>query len=74
MFNIDVWVAIDEQGDYGVGKDAEEALTNYRETIQDATVALRVVNLELKAAGPKTTVVRGTVPDEVEGEIALTVG
>jgi hypothetical protein len=71
MFELDVWLAIDADGDYGVGKDQEEACQNYVNDVNDTTVPLRMVQVRLKAAGPRPVIVRGSVPDEQLQECEL---
>jgi hypothetical protein len=70
---IEVWVAIDADGEYDVGTDSDDAVGRYSDNV-GGSGALRVVKLTLKISPPKPTEAEIDVPDTagetVEGETA----
>ncbi len=70
---IELHVAMDADGDYGVGTDAEAAGTNYTETISsDGWQIVRRLVVKLKVEVPEPTVLTATVPCK-ESAATLTV-
>jgi len=65
MCEIEVWVVVDANGDYGVGKDSDLAFTNYRDDIGEPDGATRLVKVLLKVPTPKPVELVGVVPEEV---------
>jgi hypothetical protein len=62
---IEVWVVIDETGDYGVGRDAECAGQSYADDIGGGDeLAKRQVKVTLRVPKPKPVELVGTVPAE----------
>ena len=69
MHELELWLVVDADGDYAVGKDAEEACQSYRENVTNDLPdgAMRQVCVKLMVPLPKPMVVRGEVPVEHEG-------
>lgn len=61
---VEVWVLIDEDGDYEVGASAEEAATRYADTVAqpDGERGMRRVKLAVRVPLP--------TPIELSGEVA----
>lgn len=60
---IEVWVKIDEDGEYDVGRDRDEAQERYGENIsEDFAGGVRLVKITLRVPLPK--------PTELTGEVA----
>jgi hypothetical protein len=70
---IEVWVMVNENGEYEVGCDEDEVGERYSDNIND-NLARRAVKVILTVPMPKPVTMRGTVPAEAEGEFALSVG
>lgn len=64
MNEIEVWIVMDEDGNYEVGTDRSNAIENFENNI-DGAAGARIVQLAVKMAPPKKIVVDVTVPDEV---------
>ena len=61
---VEIWVAVDESGEFGVGRDAESAEQNYQDDIGNgAETGRRFVKLTVKV--PLPTVI------EIAGEVAV---
>jgi hypothetical protein len=71
MFELNLFLAVDADGDFGMGKDAEDAIQNYCDNVNGDPTPLRIIDVRLKAAGPRPVIVRGTVPDEQLQECEL---
>lgn len=72
MKTIEVWVCVDEDGDYTVGEDQSVALDRYTENI-NGDGGRRFIKLSLTVAPPARIQLSGTVPD-TDGNVTLTVG
>ncbi len=61
---LEVWVVVDEQGDYAVGRDGPDCTERYEETIQPCADAcgLRYVKVLLEVPLPALVEMSGTVP------------
>ena len=72
---VELAVLVDENGDYGVGSDAESAAANYTESIGeiDGQVGVRRVVVKLKVPKPTAIEVAGEAAVEEEGEVGLVV-
>lgn len=71
---VEVWVVIDENGDYDIGPDAETATENYGNNVGDLTSVngFRTVKVTLTVPLPVVTELTGTVPDfGTPGELAV---
>ena len=72
MHEIEVWVLINEAGEYEVACNQDDVESLFAGNIGGCG-AQRLVCLKLKVPAPKTTVLTGTVPDTQEGEIGLAI-
>jgi hypothetical protein len=72
--NAEVWVVVDDCGDYAVGKSQEDAAEKYEETIQQLSSAsgIRYVQLTVAVPLPVPVVVEVDVP-ETEDEPVVSV-
>ena len=71
---IEVWVMVDENGDYGVGRDTDSMASDYVDNIgNDDTCSKRHIKLTIKVPKPKPLEVTFTLPDEA-GEAFITIG
>jgi hypothetical protein len=62
MDEFEVWVCVNEEGEYAVGKDAEDATNGVLEN--HGATALRTICLKAMIARPEVTTIEVTVPDE----------
>ncbi len=71
---LEVWIVVDDAGDYATGTSADEATENYEANVQEVTNAMgiRTVCLNLTVPLPKTIELTADVPD-TEGEPTLAV-
>jgi hypothetical protein len=60
---IEVWIAIDGDGDYEVGCDDDDAVDRYNDNI-GGTRSMRLVKLNVTMRPPEVTEASVTVPDE----------
>lgn len=72
METIEVWVIMDENGDYAVAANKNDAVQAFEDDV-GWYGAVRTVCLKLQMAKPKPIVVSGMVPDDDEGTVTLTV-
>jgi hypothetical protein len=72
MAECEVWVLIDENGDYSVGKDQEQAQEDYDGNI-NAPGAKRMVKLTIKIPLPVPVEVTVNVPEEKTGKVSVKV-
>lgn len=69
MHEIEVWVVVDESGDYRAGEDASTAAERFNDDIgNDGTTPTRLVCVKLKVPAPKPIELSGVVPEEPSGE------
>lgn len=61
---IPVIVVVDSSGDYGVGRDSEDAFNNYSEQIGDVTSGMRELRATLSVELPRVTDLKATVPHQ----------
>lgn len=73
VHGIEVWVLMDTDGNYAVGKDQEDAETNFSEDIGDSSVPKRMVCFKAKMSPPAPLTVTCVVPDQQEGPIDVEV-
>lgn len=67
---IEVWVLIDQEGAYVVGKEAEGMQEKYDDEVGGTDIALRRVKVTLTVPLPKPIELTGVVPAEAsEGEL-----
>lgn len=74
MIIFDAVMVIDENNDYAVGKDREQAWEAYCDDIgwdESSPVGVRWLELAVKAAAPAPVTLAGVAPDD--GESTLTV-
>ncbi|MFO0823028.1 MAG: hypothetical protein U0792_07895 [Gemmataceae bacterium] len=65
LCEVEVWVVVDEDGDYAVGKDSEAASEAFEADIgSSAERGLRRVKVTVKVPLPKPLEVVGTVVEE----------
>lgn len=68
MVDIEVWVLVDEGGDYQVGATADDVAERYQSEVgADDATAKRLVKVVLKVPLPKPVELVGEVPAEAEG-------
>lgn len=70
---VEVWILVDESGDYVVRKDGEELDEAYAEDIGCTNIALRRVCVKLTVPLPTPVVVTVTIPDEPNGAVVSVV-
>lgn len=70
MLEVEVWVVVDESGDYEVGKEQDQAQERYDDEI-GSSGPRRYVRVVLSVPTPAPVTLKGTVP--AEGEALLTV-
>lgn len=63
MQNVEVWLIMDENGDYAAGEDRDTTVERFEENVGSAAGA-RIVKLNVTMAPPKETEVDVKVPDE----------
>jgi len=69
MVDVELWVVVDEAGNYSVGNDAEAAAEKYSDDIGDGDgTAKRLVKVILKLPTPKPITLTGKVPAEAGAE------
>jgi hypothetical protein len=69
---VELWVVVDENGDYAIGATQDEAHERYSEDI-GAACATRVLNVKLAVPHPKPVEITGTVPEEASPAVELAV-
>ena len=69
---VEVWVVVDADGDYAIGRDAESANTAFDEDIGRGENCTRMVKVTLKIPAPRPVELVGEVPAE-SNEGTLTV-
>lgn len=69
----ELYVLVDEAGDYVASHDQEQLKELYEASIQDidGTFGIRVVKVELTVPLPTTTTVKATLPEQ--GDVEATV-
>lgn len=74
MKTIEIIVIVDEAGDFGVGRDSDEARTSYTEAVGDIAEAegMRTFILNLTVPVPEVVLATGSIPDD-GGVVSLTV-
>lgn len=70
---VEVYVVVDSAGDYGVGRDEDEACEDYDSDI-GGTSCRRIVKVKLTVPLPEAIVMTGVVPAEATEGTTLTVG
>lgn len=66
MHELEVWIVVDEGGDYALGKDQEGACQAFEDEI-GGDQPRRQVCVKLKVPAPKVIELTGEVPAEPEG-------
>ena len=61
MHALDIWLVVDEDGDYEVAKERDDALEYYSDNIS-CSHARRVVKLTVQVSGPDDATCSATVP------------
>lgn len=73
MATCELWIVVDEDGDYAAADDRDAAEERYRDCIgSDAGKPLRVVCLKVNVPEPKPTHHSATLPASCDGEIVVT--
>lgn len=69
MAEIEVWIVVDENGDYTVGADLDSAAERYGEDVggDNGSLGIRHVKVTLKVPLPKPIELTGEVPAPPEG-------
>jgi hypothetical protein len=70
---VEVWVLVDADGDYGVGREADAASQNYADDVGGTEGNRRMVKLTLTIPLPKPMELVATIPEEEPGEAELKV-
>ena len=70
---VEVWVCVDGDGDFGIGRDADAACTNYDDEVGGGTdCGRRMVKLTVKVPLPTVIELSGEVAaDEEAGELKV---
>lgn len=73
LADVEIWVVLDAEGDYGVGRDEQAAMQNYDDEIGGdlTTLAYRKARVVLKMPQPQTLGVVVTIPTEPEPTIQV---
>lgn len=66
MRDFEVWILVDETGDYAVGEDANTAAERYADNIGNGAGAMRSVKVTLRIPLPKPIEVTAEIPAESE--------
>ena len=65
MCQVEVWVVVDENGDYSAGASEEQASENYESEIGGGdTYSKRRIKIKLSVPKPRPLELSATVPDE----------
>lgn len=64
MHELEVWIKVDESGDYSVGTDAESCVEKYGEEYDDNTQPSRLIKVVIKVPAPQVVDVAVNVPDQ----------
>lgn len=67
MREVIVYLVIDEDGEFAIGKDKEEAFERYREDVGGEDMCIQVVEVKTQVRTPKPIVVIGKAA-EVDAE------
>lgn len=70
---VNLYVVVDEAGDFGYGTDYDGAIENYREDISEDVCLLRGVSIVLTVPLPEAIKVNGVIPEEKCKDIQLEV-
>lgn len=70
MAQITISVVIDEDGDYEVGKDRDEAMERYAENI-GGDLPRSIIEMAVDAPTPRTIEVAATLPAKEDGSYSL---
>lgn len=62
--SVEVWVLVDDQGEYAIGVDEEQAIERYDEDFQGSASCRRAVKVTLTIPTPKPIEVKGELPEE----------
>lgn len=67
ILEIEVWIVVDESGDYAIGKDEDEACERYTDDIGGGdNYSKRRIKVSIQVPKPKVLELTGTVPAEAE--------
>jgi prefoldin subunit 5 len=71
MQEFELCVLVDADGEYAVGKDADEARASYEENIQalNECSGFRLVHVTVKAALPEALQLEATAPEQQGAEV-----
>jgi hypothetical protein len=67
LLEVEVWVKVDEDGDYEVGCDEEECSDRYRERVDNACGS-RMVKMTVKVPAPRPIAVTVEIEDDETDE------
>jgi hypothetical protein len=74
MATVQVYLVVDADGDYGVGRDEDKAAESYRDDINDAYCGpMRSICLELEVEPAVVEVLTASIPAGARGKISLVV-
>lgn len=71
IHEIEVWVLVDANGDYGVGRDEDGAKDNYDSEIDNSLIGSRMVKMTLKVEMPDAVELEAAIPCE-QGKAIVT--
>jgi hypothetical protein len=72
MHTIEVWVVVDQNGDFDCGADADNASERYGDSIGGDLAGSRVVKMTLQIEMPEPLTISATLPAR-EGKVSMTV-
>lgn len=73
MLEVEVWVKVNESGEYDVGHDEDTANDRFRENV-DSVTACRLVRMVVKVPKPRPLTVKVELPDDQSADdLAATV-
>ncbi len=72
MHEIEVWVLVDQDGDYEVAKGADNAEERFKEEIGDCLAGSRMVKVTLTVEVPEPLTISAVIPAR-EGKVTMQV-
>ena len=72
MHTIEIWVVVDQGGDYACANDADDVTERYRDTIDGDLAGSRLVKVTLQVEVPEPLTVSATIPAR-DGKVTMTV-
>jgi hypothetical protein len=69
MENVEIWICMNEEGEYEIGTSSEDAATNLLEN--HGAFAMRTVCMNVMMAKPELQEIEVTVPDEAGDTVTV---